>query len=162
MPNTLKTIILLSCLVFLPACDKAETGRPLTQAPAAKAQVPPKKTYLDPPPMSIDVKKTYIATIDTNKGKITLELFAKDAPLTVNNFVFLAREGFYDGLTFHRVIPDFMIQGGDPLGTGSGGPGYQFADEVKDNPRQFRTGSLAMANSGVNTNGSQFFINHVP
>ena len=154
------TMLLLSCAVFLAACDKSDSTNP--PSPAAKANVPPKKKYNDPPPMTIDVKKTYIATIDTNKGKITLELFAKDAPLTVNNFVFLAREGFYDGLTFHRVVADFMIQGGDPKGDGSGGPGYEFADETTDNPREFRAGSLAMANRGPRTNGSQFFINHVP
>ena len=89
------------------------------------------------------------------------DLFAKDAPKTVNNFVFLAREGFYDGTVFHRVIPDFMIQGGDPEGSGRGGPGYKFEDETKNNPNKHQVGSLSMANAGPNTNGSQFFITHV-
>jgi peptidyl-prolyl cis-trans isomerase B (cyclophilin B) len=111
--------------------------------------------------MSIDPKKTYSVTIDTTKGKINCDLYAKDAPATVNNFVFLAREKFYDGTKFHRVIEDFMIQGGDPLGTGTGGPGYKFADEVKNNPRKHQVGSLSMANAGPNTNGSQFFITHI-
>jgi peptidyl-prolyl cis-trans isomerase B (cyclophilin B) len=96
------------------------------------------------------------ATIHTNQGAIALELFPEDAPKTVDNFVKLARDGFYDGVVFHRVIPDFMIQGGDPTGTGSGGPGYQFEDEFND--QKVIRGALAMANAGPNTNGSQFFI----
>jgi peptidyl-prolyl cis-trans isomerase B (cyclophilin B) len=119
------------------------------------------KQYAKPPEMSIDTAKTYTATFDTSKGKIVCELFTKDAPNTVNNFVFLAREKFYDGTVFHRVIPDFMVQGGDPTATGSGGPGYRFADELKNNPRKHKTGSLSMANAGPNTNGSQFFITHI-
>jgi peptidyl-prolyl cis-trans isomerase B (cyclophilin B) len=111
--------------------------------------------------MQIDAKKKYTATFDTPRGAIVCELFAKDAPKTVSNFVFLAREGFYDGTVFHRVINDFMIQGGDPTGTGRGGPGYKFEDEVKGNPRRHRIGSLSMANAGPNTNGSQFFITHI-
>jgi peptidyl-prolyl cis-trans isomerase B (cyclophilin B) len=111
--------------------------------------------------MSVDPSKNYVATIETSRGTILVDLFAKDAPKTVNNFVFLAREGFYNGTTFHRVIPDFMIQGGDPTGTGRGGPGYKFEDETKGNPNAHRPGSLSMANSGPNTNGSQFFITHV-
>ena len=121
---------------------------------------PERKTYSAPPPMSIDTGKQYTATIKTKKGDLVLELFASDAPLTVNNFVFLAREGFYDGTTFHRVIPDFMAQGGDPTGTGSGGPGYSFADEFSQ--RNHVTGALSMANAGPNTNGSQFFITYAP
>ena len=123
-----------------------------------------KKQYDKPPEMKIDPeKKTYTAIMDTSKGKIVLDLFAKDAPKTVNNFVFLAREKFYDGLTFHRVIADFMIQGGDPTGTGSGGPGYRFEDETDPakNPNKHEPGTLSMANAGPNTNGSQFFITHV-
>jgi len=119
------------------------------------------KKYPQPPQMSIDPAKKYSATMETSKGKINLELFAKDAPITVNNFVFLSREKFYDGITFHRVINDFMVQGGDPTGTGSGDAGYKFADEVKNNPRKHQVGSLSMANAGPNTNGSQFFITHV-
>ncbi len=111
--------------------------------------------------MSIDPAKTYSATLETPRGTIVVDLFAKEAPKTVNNFVFLAREGFYDGTVFHRVIPDFMIQGGDPTGTGTGGPGYRFEDETKGNPKKHQKGTLSMANSGPNTNGSQFFITHV-
>jgi len=111
--------------------------------------------------MSIDPAKTYVATFDTSRGQIVCELFAKDAPKTVNNFVFLAREKFYDGTVFHRVISDFMIQGGDPTGTGRGGPGYKFEDETKGSPNKHKVGSLSMANAGPNTNGSQFFITHV-
>ncbi len=121
----------------------------------------PGKQYPQPPKTTIDPNKKYTASFDTTKGKIVCDLFAKDAPNTVNNFVFLARENFYDGTKFHRVIPDFMVQGGDPTGTGSGGPGYKFADEVKNNPRKHQIGSLSMANAGPNTNGSQFFITHV-
>jgi len=111
--------------------------------------------------MTIDVAKKYTATFDTSRGEIVCELFAKDAPKTVNNFVFLAREKFYDGTVFHRVIADFMIQGGDPTGTGRGGPGYKFEDETKGNPNKHQVGTLSMANAGPNTNGSQFFITHV-
>src|SRR5215218_3601775 len=108
-----------------------------------------RKQYEKPPEMKIDpAKKTYTATLDTTKGKIVVDLFAKDAPKTVNNFVFLAREKFYDGLTFHRVIADFMIQGGDPTGTGRGGPGYKFEDEVgESNPNKNTPGTLSMANA---------------
>jgi peptidyl-prolyl cis-trans isomerase B (cyclophilin B) len=115
-----------------------------------------------PPEMQIDPKKSYYATIETNRGDIELELYPQHAPKTVNNFVFLAREGFYNGVTFHRVISDFMIQGGDPTGSGRGGPGYRFEDELKGNPLKHETGVLSMANAGPNTNGSQFFITHSP
>lgn len=115
-----------------------------------------------PPQMVIDPTKKYSATIETNKGDIELELYAQNAPKTVNNFVFLARDGFYDGVIFHRVISNFMIQGGDPTGTGRGGPGYKFEDEVRNNPNKHETGTLSMANAGPNTNGSQFFITHAP
>ena len=111
--------------------------------------------------MVIDPTKTYHATFETSRGSIVCELYAKDAPMTVNNFVFLARDKYYDGLKFHRVINDFMIQGGCPQGSGTGGPGYKFADELKDNPRRHKVGSLSMANAGPNTNGSQFFITHI-
>jgi peptidyl-prolyl cis-trans isomerase B (cyclophilin B) len=111
--------------------------------------------------MAIDTAKTYTATFSTTRGEIVCELYAKDAPKTVNNFVFLARDKFYDGTVFHRVINDFMVQGGDPTASGSGGPGYKFEDEVKNNPRKHKIGSLSMANAGANTNGSQFFITHV-
>jgi peptidyl-prolyl cis-trans isomerase B (cyclophilin B) len=118
--------------------------------------------YDSPPAMQIDPERSYRATIETDKGTIEIELYAEHAPKTVNNFVALARDGFYDGLTFHRVISDFMVQGGDPTGTGRGGPGYRFEDEVTDNPLRHETGSLSMANAGPNTNGSQFFITHSP
>ena len=117
-------------------------------------------SYSEPPTMIIDSSKQYTATIETEKGNIVLELFASDVPVTVNNFVFLAREGFYDHTTFHRVIPDFMAQGGDPTGTGTGGPGYKFADEFTKHTHV--AGALSMANSGPNTNGSQFFITYEP
>lgn len=119
------------------------------------------KSYPAAPKMSIDTNKSYTATFDTSRGQIVVDLFPKEAPNTVNNFVFLAREKFYDGTKFHRVIADFMVQGGDPQGTGTGGPGYKFADEVKNNPHKHQRGSLSMANAGPNTNGSQFFITHV-
>ena len=101
------------------------------------------------------------AKIDTNRGTLVAELFDQDAPGTVSNFEKLANSGFYDGVKFHRVISDFMIQTGDPTGTGSGGPGYKFADECKDNPLKHEKGVISMANAGPNTNGSQFFITHV-
>ena len=119
------------------------------------------KQYSAPPSVTIDASKKYSATLETSSGTIVVDLFAKDAPKTVNNFVFLARDGFYDGTVFHRVISDFMIQGGDPTGSGRGGPGYRFEDETKNNPNKHKVGSLSMANAGPNTNGSQFFITHV-
>jgi peptidyl-prolyl cis-trans isomerase B (cyclophilin B) len=119
------------------------------------------KKYSAPPPPTIDANKKYSATFNTSRGEIVCELFVKDAPKTVNNFVFLARDKFYDGTVFHRVISDFMIQGGDPTGTGRGDPGYRFEDEFKGNPQKHQVGSLSMANAGPNTNGSQFFITHV-
>lgn len=112
--------------------------------------------------MGIDTAKKYSAKLETSRGDIVVELFAKDAPVTVNNFVFLARDEFYNGTVFHRVINDFMIQGGDPTGTGRGGPGYRFEDETKGNPNRHERGVLSMANAGPGTNGSQFFITHVP
>ncbi len=114
--------------------------------------------WTQPPEMQIDPSQNYTATFKTNMGDITVELFAKDAPKTVNNFVFLANEDFYDGVIFHRVINDFMIQGGDPEGTGRGGPGYEFEDETQGNPNRHEPFTLSMANAGPNTNGSQFFI----
>lgn len=119
------------------------------------------KKYSAPPPLTIDPSKKYSAVFNTSRGEIACELFAKDAPNTVNNFVFLARDKFYDGTVFHRVIANFMVQGGDPTASGSGGPGYRFADEVANNPHKHQVGSLSMANAGPNTNGSQFFITHV-
>ena len=115
-----------------------------------------------PPAMEIDPAKNYQATIETTRGTVILALYPQHAPKTVNNFVFLARQGFYDGLKFHRVISNFMIQGGDPTGTGAGGPGYKFEDETRNNPLKHETGVISMANAGPNTNGSQFFITHGP
>ncbi len=112
--------------------------------------------------MQINEDSDYKVSIDTNKGVIDLEFYPKYAPKTVNNFVFLAGEGFYDGVKFHRVINNFMVQGGDPTGTGRGGPGYKFEDELVGNPLKHETGSMSMANAGPNTNGSQFFIAHSP
>lgn len=120
------------------------------------------KQWNQPPKLEIDPKKSYTATIETTKGAIEIELYPQYAPKTVNNFVFLAGEGFYDGVSFHRVISNFMIQGGDPTGSGRGGPGYRFEDEVQSNPLKHETGVLSMANAGPNTNGSQFFITHSP
>ena len=120
------------------------------------------KEWNKPPAMQIDPKQTYTVTMQTNKGDIVLELYPQYAPKTVNNFVFLVKEGFYDGVTFHRVISNFVIQGGDPTGTGRGGPGYKFEDETRGNPLKHETGMISMANAGPNSNGSQFFITHSP
>jgi cyclophilin family peptidyl-prolyl cis-trans isomerase len=117
---------------------------------------PNRPTFKEPPPMTIDAAKKYTATMETSCGKIEIDLDPKAAPKTVNSFVFLAKQKYFDGLTFHRVVKDFVIQGGDPQGTGSGGPGYEFEDELPQ--AGYQIGSLAMANSGANTNGSQFFI----
>jgi len=119
------------------------------------------KQWSNPPEMGIDPKKKYKATIETEKGSMVIDLFADKAPKTVNNFVFLAREGFYDGTIFHRVISNFMVQGGDPTASGRGGPGYRFADEFHPSLKHSKPGILSMANAGPGTNGSQFFITHV-
>ena len=140
------TLLLASC-----ACPGPEP----TPKPAPKP-----KTYSAPPAMVIDTGKEYTATIETERGNMVLELFASDVPNTVNNFVFLANDGFYDGTTFHRVVPGFVVQGGDPTGTGRGNPGYSFADEFSEHTHL--TGALSMANSGSDTNGCQFFITFAP
>ena len=120
------------------------------------------KQYPKPPAMQIDPNKKFTATFETSRGNIVCDLFPDAAPNTVNNFVFLAKDGFYDGTKFHRVIADFMVQGGDPEGTGRGGPGYRFNDELSPGKcKKHQRGSLSMANAGPNTNGSQFFITHV-
>ncbi len=118
------------------------------------------KQWTSAPDMQIDPDVKYKVKMETLRGTIVLELYPEFAPETVNNFVFLANEGFYDGVTFHRVINDFMIQGGDPTGSGRGGPGYKFGDEFDGNPLKHETGVISMANAGPNTNGSQFFITH--
>jgi len=130
----------------------AATPRP-TPSPTGEGKV---LQWLSPPPVTIDPGRQYVATIKTNLGDIVVLLLPKDAPLAVNSFVFLARQGFYDGVKFHRVVKGFVIQSGDPTGTGTGGPGYRFADEKVT--RDYVAGILAMANAGANTNGSQFFI----
>jgi cyclophilin family peptidyl-prolyl cis-trans isomerase len=119
------------------------------------------KSYTEPPEMQIDPTKSYNATIKTDLGEIVISLHADKAPKTVNNFVFLSRDGFYNDVIFHRVISNFMAQGGDPTGTGRGGPGYQFEDEFDPDLRHDGPGILSMANAGPNTNGSQFFLTHI-
>jgi peptidyl-prolyl cis-trans isomerase B (cyclophilin B) len=118
--------------------------------------------WKNPPEMGIDPKKGYLAKMETSKGLIELELYPQYAPKTVNNFVFLSNKGYYNGVKFHRVISDFVVQGGDPTGTGAGGPGYKFEDEVQANPLKHEAKVISMANAGPNTNGSQFFITHSP
>lgn len=120
------------------------------------------KKWNSPPAMEIDPKKTYTARMVTDKGEMSIELFTGKTPKTVNNFVFLSRQGYYDGIIFHRVIEDFMAQGGDPTGTGMGGPGYKFEDEFDPSLKHDKQGVLSMANAGPGTNGSQFFITHLP
>ncbi|MGH2830884.1 MAG: peptidylprolyl isomerase [Vicinamibacterales bacterium] len=173
---TVATVAALAVLLFLvfrangkdvkPTAKPSISNTPSTGAGAACGGAPrgayTGKQYKAAPPMKIDVKKTYTAVLKTSCGDITIALSPKTAPKTVNNFVFLAQQKFYDNTLFHRVIPDFMMQGGDPQGTGSGGPGYKFADETKPTDRMDKAGILAMANSGPNTNGSQFFITHKP
>ncbi len=135
--------------------DKITKDMPQSQIPQNKKQ---ENMNLDPSTQKLNLDKKYYAVLKTDLGDIKIELNAKETPITVNNFVYLARQKFYDGVIFHRTIPDFMIQGGDPTGTGSGGPGYEFDDEpFKGN---YDRGTIAMANAGPNTNGSQFFIMH--
>lgn len=141
----------------------AEAAAAATQAPGAEAtEAAGSKSWAEPPAMAIDPSKNYEALIKTEKGDIRIQLYADQTPVTVNNFVFLAREGFYDGVTFHRVLENFMAQTGDPTGTGRGGPGYQFEDEIVDDLKHDSEGIVSMANSGPNTNGSQFFITFAP
>ncbi len=150
-------IVLLLIAVVIISQVLPESNPEVAQQPAENIQ-----QYDAAPPMSIDVNKQYLATFKMeNDGEFVVELFADKAPVTVNNFVFLARNGYYDGTTFHRVLDGFMAQGGDPSGTGMGGPGYQFEDEISDLTFD-RPGLLAMANAGANTNGSQFFITYAP
>lgn len=145
-------VIFIVCFSFLlSACGEKE------EKIASDRGSTTTKSWDKPPEMQIDPGKQYTATISTNKGDIKIELFAKDAPATVNNFIFLAKEDFYQNVLFHRVIKGFMIQTGDPTGTGTGGPGYTFADELPS-PHRYEQGIVAMANAGPNTNGSQFFI----
>jgi peptidyl-prolyl cis-trans isomerase B (cyclophilin B) len=147
--SRIASIILLSAVFPLAACASEEPAEP--------------KTYSAPPEMTIDTSKQYTATIETERGDLVLELFASDVPVTVNNFVFLARDGYYDNTTFHRVVLDpkpFVAQGGDPTGTGTGNPGYFIDNEITEHTHG--TGALSMANAGADTNGSQFFITYSP
>ncbi len=152
-------MILSACSSAAPAASVAATGNAAKLAPQQRSEM-----YKAPPPMTIDVNKNYTATIKTAKGNIVAELYPKDAPQTVNNFVFLARDGFYNGLTFHRVVANFVIQGGDPLGDGTGGPGYNIPPEIK---AKHTKGALAMARRGgpaatTPSSGSQFYITLEP
>jgi len=156
LPRIAGIILVLATLFSASCAGEAPEPEPTPEP----TPTPKPKTYSAPPPMTIDTNKQYIATIETEKGNLVLELFASDVPMTVNNFVFLAREGFYDGTTFHRVIPDFMAQGGDPTGTGMGNPGYSFPDEFTEHTHV--AGALSMANAGSDTNGCQFFITYTP
>jgi cyclophilin family peptidyl-prolyl cis-trans isomerase len=153
-------VLFAATLLGLQAFGCSSDSKSTATSPSSPPSPSGAKRYSAPPPMQIDVNKKYTATIETDKGDIVIELFSKDALKTVNNFVFLAREGFYNGTTFHRVIPGFMAQGGDPTGTGAGGPGYKFEDEFSS--RGHVTGSISMANAGPGTNGSQFFICYAP
>jgi peptidylprolyl isomerase len=140
---------------------KPADAKPADAKPAAAAPKAAGKQWPAPPAMTIDSNKSYTGTLKTSLGDMKFELYAKDAPNTVNNFVFLAKEGFYEGVIFHRIINGFMVQTGDPTGTGGGGPGYRFNDEL-NGPQTYTKGTLAMANAGPNTQGSQFFICHGP
>lgn len=151
--------------LLLPSSDGASSGNVIEGERPLAALSPAERNdyYSAPPPMTIDTSKSYEAVITLQKGgEMRLKLFDDEAPVTVNNFVFLATQGFYDGIPFHRVIPDFMAQGGDPTGTGTGSPGYEFEDEVDTGLTFDRRGLLAMANAGPATNGSQFFITFAP
>ncbi len=158
--GVIAVLVLLIAVAYFVRRDDAGTTlegeRPLTTLePAARNNF---YAQSGPPAMTIDTTKNYEAVIQTNKGELRVQLFDDQSPITVNNFVYLATQGFYDGTIFHRVLPDFMAQAGDPTGTGTGGPGYQFEDETSNGLVFDRAGLLAMANSGLNTNGSQFFI----
>jgi cyclophilin family peptidyl-prolyl cis-trans isomerase len=133
-----------------------------TPFPPFDGSAPKQQQFSSPPEMGIDPDKRYTATMDTSMGELVIALDAIKAPKTVNNFVFLALNHYYDGIVIHRIINGFVCQGGDPTGTGRGGPGYKFADECKNNPLKHERGVISMANAGPNTNGSQFFITHVP
>ncbi|BAU29043.1 cyclophilin family peptidyl-prolyl cis-trans isomerase [Aneurinibacillus soli] len=160
------TLCIMATLVIVLAigCSQPQAQTPQNtqkQTPTPQDVPKPAKQWSKAPEMKINPNKKYFAHFDTSKGKFTVELYAKDEPMTVNNFVFLAKQKYYDGNVFHRIIRDFMIQSGDPTGTGAGGPGYQFNDELP-NKHKHKKGTLAMANRGPNTNGSQFFIGTGP
>jgi cyclophilin family peptidyl-prolyl cis-trans isomerase len=150
-------LLLLAAILAVAACGGGEATPTPEPTPTPKpASTPKYKTYSEPPSITIDTSKQYTATIETEKGNLVLELFAADVPVTVNNFVFLSGDGFYDGCTFHRVIPGFMAQGGDPTGMGNGNPGYYIPNEITEHTHV--AGAISMANAGPDTNGCQFFI----
>ena len=154
-------LILLLLVTALAACGRQPETIPdiqETEGTEEGAGESKEQQWDSPPELALDLEKVYIATLITEKGEVRVELFTQDTPITVNNFVFLAEQGFYDETTFHRVLPGFMAQGGDPTGTGTGGPGYQFEDEIVHGVTFNQEGLLAMANGGPGTNGSQFFI----
>jgi cyclophilin family peptidyl-prolyl cis-trans isomerase len=155
-------VLLVAGLLSVGCGEESPSSLPVkTPPPTTQTTTEVKQMQWDSPPeMIIDTDKKYTAVLETVKGNLVIELFAGTVPKTVNNFVFLAREGFYDGTTFHRVISDFMAQGGDPTGTGAGGPGYTFEDEFTIHKHE--AGTVSMANSGADTNGSQFFITYIP
>lgn len=154
------TILLTLASGLIVACSQAQPTPVPTATPTQRGAsvTPTGKHYSAPPPMTIDPTKTITATMVTTKGTMVFQLFPKEAPKTVNNFVFLSKDSFYNSVIFHRIIKGFMVQSGDPTGTGAGSPGYSFPDEPVT--RQYVRGTLAMANAGPNTNGSQFFIVH--
>jgi peptidyl-prolyl cis-trans isomerase B (cyclophilin B) len=155
----IKTLCLSALCLFLLTTGCSEQPEDTTEPLKPDSSTAP-KTYSSAPSMQIDVDKQYTATIETDKGILVLELFAQDVPNTVNNFVFLARDGFYNNTSFHRVIPGFMAQGGDPTGSGTGSAGYRFADEFTEHKHE--SGTLSMANAGPDTNSCQFFITYAP
>ncbi|MCR8641617.1 peptidylprolyl isomerase [Paenibacillus sp. N1-5-1-14] len=155
--NALAIVSLVAVLAGCGQKNAAPSSAPTTPPPATEAPAKQGKQWDTPPQMAIKQDKKYEAVVKTNKGEFTIELFAKDAPQTVNNFVFLSKQNFYNDIVFHRIIKTFMIQTGDPKGNGTGGPGYKFKDELSK-AHEYEPGIVAMANSGPNTNGSQFFI----
>ena len=154
--------IVAGVVVLFMALYHFAVRQPPSQAEPEPTVAPSSMSWDEPPPMTLDTSKSYEAVIHTEKGDVRIALYDDLAPVTVNNFIFLARQGFYDGVTFHRVIPGFMAQTGDPTGTGSGGPGYRFDDEFDPSLRHDAAGVVSMANAGPNTNGSQFFITYAP
>ncbi len=160
--GALAMVFIITFPIFNFTPDQSQAITPTPEVPIPTPEQVIAKQYSSPPPMVIDTEKSYLATLETEKGNVKVELYDDAAPNTVNNFVFLAKEGFYDGIAFHRVLPGFMAQGGDPTGTGAGGPGYNFEDEITEELKHDSAGILSMANSGPNTNGSQFFITYTP